>query len=232
MIQWIHSLWNSIDGVNRLFYTTQWAIAGFGILTVLATIASIKVSARKDELTVKQETAAANKAAGQLSQLSKNLAGTQKKQQETDEQIQRAQIEAAKARKAQAEAEQKIAALGPRTITPDQSEAIVATLRPFTGHNIDILIMTADEEAVRFAQIIAETISKAGWNVQLIRHSAMTIPPLYGVIIRTADPEHLSPPMKALAEALKSPKIGINPSTGPSGGADQLLIGLHPIPGG
>jgi hypothetical protein len=43
-------MWNSIEGLARLFYASQWAMAILGALTALAIVFSIVVSIRKDRL--------------------------------------------------------------------------------------------------------------------------------------------------------------------------------------
>lgn len=55
MTQWIHSLWNSPEGLTKIFYAAQWATAIFGLFTVFAIVLSIIVSNRKDKLEKAEE---------------------------------------------------------------------------------------------------------------------------------------------------------------------------------
>jgi hypothetical protein len=48
-------MWNTVEGLSRLFYASQWAMAVLGALTAIAIVFSIVVSVRKDTLVEQDE---------------------------------------------------------------------------------------------------------------------------------------------------------------------------------
>src|SRR5271156_3654215 len=52
-------MWSSVEGLSRLFYGSQWAMAVLGGLTTLAIVFSIVVSVRRDKLVEERQEGAA-----------------------------------------------------------------------------------------------------------------------------------------------------------------------------
>jgi hypothetical protein len=199
-------MWNSIEGLSRLFYGSQWAMAILGALTALAIVFSIIVSVRKDRLV--------DEKAVQDARDHEVLIQTQNHQISTlNEQL--------------GEARDNLQELNSqRTLSPEQKRIIVDLLRKSPRESITI-IKTEDLETHAFAAEIEATLGQGNWLV---------VPPPFmmidhvepGVMVMVHDrnraPKGFAVLLNALAEA-KVPVRGVSSRDVDEG---QMILWIGP----
>jgi septal ring factor EnvC (AmiA/AmiB activator) len=138
-------MWNTAEGLARLFYASQWVIALFGGLTALAIVFSIVVSIRKDRIVAQNEAeiaarteATINDQSTRISSLTEELNVAKKNLKEVTSQ---------------------------RTLSVDQNAKIIAYLKK-SGPQETVIIRVDDLEAQTFAEEITQTLSDAKWTVK------------------------------------------------------------------
>jgi glycine/D-amino acid oxidase-like deaminating enzyme len=173
MREWLWSLWNTPEGLARVFYGTQWAMAIFGILTAAAIVLSIVVSRKRDVLlaTAQEQIAIQQKAQ------------EDKANRERDEQIAEANRQAREAREAQNRAEQLAA---PRSLTPIEKTRISSYLAKESKGAIIIKANITVADARAYADEIAGLLRSAGWTVRE-DNAIITGPDIRGVWITVKD---------------------------------------------
>jgi hypothetical protein len=137
-------MWNTVDGLTKLFYASQWAMAVFGGLTTLAIIVSIVVSVRKDTVIAQEQLRDAA--------VHKQVVGQQNEQ-----------ISVLKDQLGMAQDNLKELS-GQRSFTREQESKMIETLRSVPFQQIEI-VRVDDMETQMFAEQIEWVLHEARWTV-------------------------------------------------------------------
>jgi hypothetical protein len=206
-------MWNTVEGLSRLFYASQWAMAVLGALTAIAIVFSIVVSVRKDSLVdeeeKRKEAAHQGIVAGQnqeISSLKTQLTTAQSDLKDLTTQ---------------------------RSLSPEQQKTIVATLKKSAPQET-MIIRVQDLETQTYAEQITEVLSRAGWRVDPTPFRVIThaVP---GIKILVRDLKNAPQGAVALQNAFKAAGIEVfgdvaDPSQ-VSDGRFVIWIGPKPIKG-
>jgi hypothetical protein len=137
-------MWNTVEGLSKLFYASQWAMAVLGALTAVAIVFSIIVSVRKDHLVGEEERRLAEEHQRVLDGQNKEIGGLK-----TDLD----------------EAQQKLRALSEqRKLSVEQRANLIAILRKSPPQET-MIIRVGDFETQTFAEEIAGALREGGWTV-------------------------------------------------------------------
>jgi hypothetical protein len=181
-------MWNSIERLGSLITLANWGIAATLLIAFACTVIAIKASGRKDELTGAEDLRKAEHIAeldhanltlrGQVATLetnaanaSKDLAGLQKTALDAKAAQQRVETELAiqKERTANAEKAASDAALAlakfkqPRTLSPEQQDALLTASKPFAGQHFACAVFP-DSEPLALLRVLDVVLKSAGWE--------------------------------------------------------------------
>jgi hypothetical protein len=206
-------MWNTVDGLARLFYASQWAMAILGAVTAAAIVFSIVVSVRKDVLVKREQEALAQQERTDAEARQKTIDG------------QNQEISALKDKLGTTEGKlREITAQ--RSLTPEQKESILAVLKKYPPQEIRIMRMD-DMETQTYAEEISQVLVDAKWTIarapfRIITHA---IP---GLMILVTDMN--APPAGALALQEAFDKAGIPAPGGAStdAGPDKFILWVGP----
>jgi hypothetical protein len=145
-------MWDTAEGLARLFYGSQWAMALLGALTALAIVFSIVVSVRRDQIVARDEAAKAASTqstidgqSSKISSLTGELSTAKKKLEDLTSQ---------------------------RTLTPDQKSKVIAYLKKSPPQEATI-VRVEDLETQTYAEEITKVLTDGGWKMK---------PPMFRII--------------------------------------------------
>ncbi len=215
MQDWLRSLWNSPEGLTRVFYWTQWATVVFGVLTALAIALSVIVSRRKDDLLATVQLQTENQ--------------RESENAERDRQIAAANEAARRAHEAEVQAESRLAAIeerqAPRIFSEKQKSLVSAFLQHQSKGAFTIKANISVSDARSYADQITTMFRQNGWNVQ-VDNAIITGGPA-GIWITVRDLGTAMNTVATIQEAFKNAGISVPIAIDPKGpGPSEIWLSV------
>ena len=196
MTSWLHSLWDTIDGISGLIIVTKWLMLVSGTLTIVGAVLLIYADKKKGDLIDKarRETEASldqqqKEHREKLSDLSQQLSESQKLQEEAQK-----KLSAVEAKQAW------------RNLSLAQMEILREALSPFAGQRLIFVTSSPDPETKAYAKQFLSIFAETGWVVEKNEMLATTDISI-GIKILIRDRNQIPPAAPALMSAFRRAQI-------------------------
>jgi len=217
MTSWLHSLWDTIDGISQLVMVTKWVMVVSGTLTIVGAVLLIYADKKKGDLIeqARRETEVKfdqqqKEHRAKISDLSQQLSESQKLQEEAQK-----KLSAVEAKQAW------------RNLTLAQKEILKEALSPYKGQRLVFVIASPDPETQAYARQFLSIFEEAGWMIERNEAPATNKIPI-GIEVLIRDPNQIPPAAAALMGAFRRAQIPAKDFSNPNVTDIRMEIGAKP----